>query len=440
MILPTIDDVFGVSKSRPLSYLEREHVDGDFSRALARDDHIVIYGASKQGKTSLWQKHLEDYDPVVVRCEPNTTKESIYASLLRQLDIQLQVGSTSERGGSIDIGSSVSAEARIPLFAKGTVSGKAGGHASRMNQMSFETVRFRLDEAQSVSEILLRRGFSQSVILENFHYLSESMQSDLAFDLKTFHELNVRFIIVGIWQESNFLLHFNPDLLDRLIEIPVEPWHEGEFDQIIQKGCEKLRFQISGAIRSYFASRACNNVGLLQDFIRKFCHLHGKQEGDDDTRLLYNWDHVHTAIQSKLDLQRGHLIKRLQSISTKSRPRSDSEDPLVLPYYLVRAICELPLDTLRRGVSKRQLRDYIRRVHHRADGISPRDSDITNLLNHLGQYQKPTKSPFLAYSSETRLLRVVDARQLFVLENSDRHKILAEIQHPLHEHVMDMEE
>lgn len=37
-------------------------------------------------------------------------------------------------------------------------------------------------------------------------------------------------------EKKNRLAQFNGDLLDRVIEIPVEPWSEDEFRQVIQKG------------------------------------------------------------------------------------------------------------------------------------------------------------------------------------------------------------
>jgi len=52
-----LQEVFGVSKQRVLSYLEREAVDGFFVQALASDKQIIVYGSSKQGKTSLVDKH-----------------------------------------------------------------------------------------------------------------------------------------------------------------------------------------------------------------------------------------------------------------------------------------------------------------------------------------------------------------------------------------------
>lgn len=49
-----LDDVYGMARRRvPQSYVERDAVDARFLNELGRDNHIVIYGSSKQGKSSL---------------------------------------------------------------------------------------------------------------------------------------------------------------------------------------------------------------------------------------------------------------------------------------------------------------------------------------------------------------------------------------------------
>lgn len=53
-----IEQVFGVSASPVLSYVQRETVDDSFITALKADKQVVVYGSSKQGKTALVQRYL----------------------------------------------------------------------------------------------------------------------------------------------------------------------------------------------------------------------------------------------------------------------------------------------------------------------------------------------------------------------------------------------
>ena len=64
------DDVFGIRTQLVLSYVERDEVDRRFRESLLSDHHVVVYGSSKQGKTSLRQKHLPESQSLIVRCGP----------------------------------------------------------------------------------------------------------------------------------------------------------------------------------------------------------------------------------------------------------------------------------------------------------------------------------------------------------------------------------
>ena len=59
----------------------------------------------------------------------------------------------------------------------------------KQTEFTQEFVAFDFGEAQSLGELLLRTGFNKFVVLENFHYLPVETQQQIAFDLKTFHEI-----------------------------------------------------------------------------------------------------------------------------------------------------------------------------------------------------------------------------------------------------------
>jgi hypothetical protein len=63
-----LSDVYGISRELPLNYVPREGVDGVFVESLTRDKHIVVYGSSKQGKTSL-RKSTEGTFKVTAKLE-----------------------------------------------------------------------------------------------------------------------------------------------------------------------------------------------------------------------------------------------------------------------------------------------------------------------------------------------------------------------------------
>ncbi len=86
--MTTLNQVFGVSADPVLSYIVRDNIDGLFTAVLNEDKHVVVYGASKQGKTALVSRYLPYDQNVVVRLSPNSNVEDIYSSILRQWDGQ----------------------------------------------------------------------------------------------------------------------------------------------------------------------------------------------------------------------------------------------------------------------------------------------------------------------------------------------------------------
>ena len=83
-VIQSTEDVFGVSRNLPLTYVEREHADKVLVASLSRKKHIVIYGGSKQGKTSLRKHALTEDDCVVIQCQGDRYRRELYGMLLKE--------------------------------------------------------------------------------------------------------------------------------------------------------------------------------------------------------------------------------------------------------------------------------------------------------------------------------------------------------------------
>jgi hypothetical protein len=244
-----LKEVFGVSKQRVQSYLERDAVDGFFVKALGSDNQIIVYGSSKQGKTSLVDKHLPYESNVLVSCTPKFEPTDIYKSILHSEKIQLETTSEKSASSSSKLSVGTKFKALIPFFGSGeaAVGGEVGGGSSK--KTNHTAIEINLALPQDVTNLLRQVDFNKFIILENFHYLSLEAQKALAFDLRSFQELGIRFVILGVWREKNRLTQFNGDLQDRIIEVPVEPWSTQEFRDVIGIGSEKLNIEIDADIQ-----------------------------------------------------------------------------------------------------------------------------------------------------------------------------------------------
>jgi Cdc6-like AAA superfamily ATPase len=218
------NEVFGVSNDQIKTYIEREKVDTAFVDGLTKNKHIVVFGASKQGKTALTNRHLSPKDYIKVNCSPTAQTIDIYKSLLRQIGIVFEESHTKTESSERNISAEVKAKVKFPLMGELEAGFSPKGGGAKESSSTFRELEYNLDLAQDISELLEIAKFQKRIILENFHYLEDKVQIKLAMDLRTFEDYHIRFIILGIWRERNRLTQFNGDLTDRLIEIPVEPW------------------------------------------------------------------------------------------------------------------------------------------------------------------------------------------------------------------------
>ncbi|MGA9911597.1 MAG: hypothetical protein WBR17_03545 [Paraburkholderia sp.] len=428
-----LSDVFGVSKQRVLSYLERAAVDGYFVKALASDKHIIVYGSSKQGKTSLVDKHLPYEKNVLVSCTPKFESTDIYKSILRSENIVLETTSEDSTATAAKASVSTKFKALIPFFGSGeaAVGGEISGGSGK--KMAFEPVEINLALPQEITKLLEKVGFKKFVILENFHYLSLDVQKALAFDLRSFQELGMRFVILGVWREKNRLTQFNGDLQDRIIEVPVEPWSTSEFREVIRIGSEQLNISISDEIQGRLIESAFDSIGVVQELVKGVCTGAGvevrqhEQNKIDDPKLL------EVAVEKKTEDYAARHLRALEDIAEGRKSKKATEDsiPLYLPYYTVKAWLNFPFDQVVRGIRREQLEESIKNEHHRPKDVRP--SDMSNLLHNFAELQseKGIVPPIFDYDQNSRTMRVVDSTFYFFLRHVDRNAVLSNIESPL---------
>jgi hypothetical protein len=209
-----IDQVFGISPEvREYSYVDRGNLDDEMSRMLRRTTHIAVRGPSKSGKSWLRQKVLDN--PITVQCRLRKPFVDIYVDALSQLDISIQV--KEARQGVFKASLSAAGEMGLKLLAKVGLSGSVAHESSRGTESKL--VGHDVNDLRFVAELI--RASGRRLVIEDFHYMSTDDRRGFAFDLKALWDYQVFIIIIGVWSDTNLLLHLNPDLTGRVMEIPI---------------------------------------------------------------------------------------------------------------------------------------------------------------------------------------------------------------------------
>jgi hypothetical protein len=419
--------VFGVSNEPIESYIERPDVDSRFSSALAARKHIVVFGASKQGKTALVNRHVPEKDYLRVNCSPSTSIVDIHKSILRQLNIEFEESrtKTTETKGSLE--ASLEAKVKIPIIASAKATGKATGEKARSTQVLHKAVDYNLGLPQDISEILRKMDFKKRIILENFHYLPEKTQRQMAFNLRVFEDSNIRFIILGIWREKNRLSQYNGDLQDRMIEIPVEPWQRTDFIKVATKGAALLKVDFKDIIDQIIGN-SFDSIGVFQEPCKEACLAARVVEHQKTVKLLV-LDNLTAAVQKKLEDYSGRHIRSIETF-VEQRHKKSEEKPLYIPYYFVKLLLTSDFTQIEKGLSRTQIHSGIKNSHHRPDDVRP--SDMTYFLHNLTavQIRKEIIPPLFDYDRSSRRLKVIDSTLYFFLRNADLKTLLDEIQGP----------
>lgn len=430
-----LEEVFGVTSKPIMSYVERSQVDDSFREALESHKQIIVYGSSKQGKTALVTKHLPYDENLLVSLTPKTQLLDVYQTILSQAGVKI-TGSTTEKS-STESTLSVSAKfkAMIPLFGAAEAATEGGTKAGSADERMYEEVPLNIELPQSVADLLKRVRCDRWVILENFHYLPDDVQQQFAFDLRAYQELGVRFVILGVWREKNRMAQFNGDLLDRTIEVPVEPWLEADFKRVAEVGGAQLNLTFDDDLLSQIIDASFSSIGVFQELLKHICMCAGVRQTLNDHLVIADVDYLKEAIKIKTNDYGSRHERALEAIAAGHNSGGAKGDqlPLFLPYYLVRAILEHGFEGIANGARKANLWDWIRAIHHRGQDV--RSNDMTNLLGGIANLQsaKAISPPIFAYDAQQRMLQVVDSTFYFFIKNADAADVLDSIQNPLEE-------
>ena len=152
------------------------------------------------------QRHVAPENRITVHCTPGQATEDVYRSVLRQLSVEILTERVNESSESLTGKVGARFSAILPFFGKAEVEGQSAIERATGREAHIRPIEFNLSLAQDIGELILRvERRPEFFVLENFHYLSSEQQAIIAFDLRTFEEMGIRFIVRGVWKEANRL-------------------------------------------------------------------------------------------------------------------------------------------------------------------------------------------------------------------------------------------
>lgn len=235
-------DVFGVNTEvNEYPYVDRGNLDDEIKRLSDRNTHLCLKGESKAGKSWLRQKAFPSV--IVVQCRLRNSSSDIFKATLSELDINLIVKTSGMTSGNLEF--SGKGAAGWSLIAK--VEASLSGSGAFQKEYKKTPVGKDENDLKFICSLIKESG--RRVVIEDFHYLSNDAQREIAHDLKAFWDYSTYVIIVGVWLKRNYLTHLNFDLVGRIAEVSVY-WNESDLTEVVDKGRRELNVVFSPEITS----------------------------------------------------------------------------------------------------------------------------------------------------------------------------------------------
>ncbi len=391
-----IDKIFGVNNKYIVkSYVVRSDIDDRFRDGLRSGKHIVIFGASKQGKSYLYRKYINKKKIFMIACGNLDNTKSIYKHILREAGIEILISKENKRG--------TKRTKKLKIFEP---------TSEKETIEKYEYFNYDIELAHDVSQLLKKKIKDEYIVLENFHYLDIDVQRQIAFDLRNFHEENIIFIILGVWRENNRLTQYNGELIDRIIEIPVEPWYKKDLEKVLIKGCKYLNINID-EIKDELLNSSFNSIGVFQELCKASC-LSANVRKKSWKKKYINNIHLRKAINIKLiDYRDRHIL----SLRALADPKGLYIDKLNIGYNFVLYLLGVDYVNIEKGISNKELFQEIKKQQSEPNSIRVRD--ISHYLNNIMEYQGKLSinPPLFDYDKTNKCVKVIDSSLYFILKN-----------------------
>lgn len=411
-----LNAVYGVSRDLPLNYITRREVDDKLLKSLRKGKHLVIFGSSKQGKTSLRKYNLVDSSYVLVTCSNKWGLPELHEAILKRAGYELRSSTTTSATGHVTSTAEFVGRVTTPVAS---VEGAADDELGIENSTSIvhQTLEIDLADVNEIIRALEASHAPRLIVLEDFHYLPEDTQDDFAVALKAFHEdSNYTFIVVGVWKDENRLIQANGDLSGRVISINADDWSCEKLREVIEYGEELLNIKFDETLKEGILRGCFGSVYVVQEACILACENAGVTETAEEPIVIRGDATVliREVVNSDSARFTGFIRKMMEGFQ---------ESTLEMYRWILLAVITAPLTRLGNGLSFVDIRQFLNRFHP-DNPINP--GNVTQALKYVVslQLQKKIKPIILDYDETTRRLHIVDQSFYIWLQNQDRLELI----------------
>lgn len=256
---------------------------------------VSISGPSKSGKTVFIEECLGRTSLIQVTGAGVTQASDLWMRVFDIVGTEIPEGVSKAASTQSNVGGKGAIEGGI-LVAKG----KAEVSIDRGNTQSHTTTA---SLASDCLQLLIRELANTDLVVfvDDFHYIPNEIQVELARQIKEAIRNNVKFICASVPYHADDVIRSNPDLRGRVYSIDFEYWGDETLKKIAYKGFQELGVGYREVAVEKLAEEAAGSPQLMQYLCLNACYELGirqRIEGESQNELLNDAD-MHERICSR---------------------------------------------------------------------------------------------------------------------------------------------
>lgn len=262
-------DVFKPNGVPEETYVDRrEHrIEQLLRDAFTIENSVVsVAGPSKTGKTVLITKTVDPDNLIPVSGASISEPADVWRYVLAWMESPTEIAISTSKSYTFGAEGSAQAKAQFPLFGKASLEGNVSG--------SRETGQVLQSAVPSnyFSQVAKEIGGSDFVVfLDDFHYISKVIQSEVARQIKSIAERGVKICTASVPHRADDVVRSNPELRGRIAAVDSTYWTAEDLKKIAQQGFTALNIEIPSKDIERLANEAFGSPQLMQTLCLNLC-------------------------------------------------------------------------------------------------------------------------------------------------------------------------
>ena len=227
---------------------------------------ISITGPTKSGKTVLCRRNIDETQQILISGGEITGEDNFWELVLDQLNYSYVESSSAMTSSDDTVSAGISAQLSLWSVAK---FGGNGTTTRKNNNGTSHTKKYIINPKRSAIEKL--KSLDKTLIIDDFHYIEQSIQQQIIRALKSpiFDGLNV--IVLAVPHRAYDALKVETEMTGRVAQLEITSWEERDLSEIASKGFKELNIIHDDLIINTLAQESYGSPNLMQEFCLQLC-------------------------------------------------------------------------------------------------------------------------------------------------------------------------